>query len=149
MYTQTDTQAHTDTHRYTYTQTDAQQRHTQTQTSTYTIDIRYIVTQNTQTHPDTTDTYTNMQIYTDTHTQTHGHKDTETHRHTDTLAHLHTHNTMHRDTHRHTLCHCLQPAPTEVKGVALTELLLVGPQVERDVWTGQGDAWWPVWEGVT
>lgn len=55
----------------------------------------------------------------------------------------------HAQTYRHTHLYS-QPAPHgQGRGMALTELLLIGPQVEGDVGAGQRDAWLWVLQGVT
>ena len=95
----------------------------------------------TETHPDTqvhAKTCTDQTSIHTIDTQTHSHTE-YTQRHTGTQAQM----------HRHTFATVSSQLPRKTSKARLTELLLISPQVEGDVWAGQGDVRWPVWEGVT
>lgn len=152
------------THRHTqqiHRHTETTQTHTHKQT--YKDAHRHTQQMHKQTLRDNTDTYTDAHRHTKTHTGTHRHEHTHRHitdihrdrythsAHTDTQRHQHERHT-HEHTDAHTDAHAyppLFPARSPWRSKALTELLLVSPQVEGDAGAGQRDTQRLVLEGVT
>ena len=126
-------------------QLKGQGAHSETDTHTQTDIQRCTQAHTTDAQADTQRSHRHMHRGAQTHTDTHT-MDTQTH--TDPRTHTE------RRTHKHTDAHTrayptLFPAHSPGRSKALTELLLVGPQVEGDAGAGQRDTQRLVLEGVT